>query len=551
MREFDDALVDMLLREIEGGNRPPDVSKAVLEKMPQPGGRKRLRFWQFCAGAAAALLVITVATLIYAPSSRASWEWQGVLPIANTDLHLAREKAEVRIGEEMVLSMEEGSRFSLKEQDASRELFLAHGSVLCRAANRERAFSVRTEMGTAVGRGSTFAVRILEKDEQNPTRRMVVNVFDGTVRVDGDSVSPNEIQPWESMVVKDHRTTPYARLTIDNENEKVLTRYAVRVVVPRVEGMTTDYRDLTFVDPQGERQPHWVQEIDADQAVVWVRIARLPPGETVLAAHYGNHTVETTRSGASFFRPAGDGNDGLDTRDLLLFDDFEDGFNPQKWFRNRDASNGGCGAYVRDGQLHVRAGDDNGVGFAQSLVDLPPRVSIMARIKVERKNDYARGGLYLLPPANVEKSMAEHRGRHGMAGIVGIEYNHYTYGGTPTLNSRCFTPVPMARGVALKGYWQNRWFFQVLRYDGSRERENFTYLRDDGETCESLTTTMSPCEKPLRINIQPWAWYATPNHRFTIDWIAVRELPESEPVVQLTLNEGVTAVGQSAGGEVF
>lgn len=314
-----------------------------------------------------------------------------------------------------------------------------------------------------------------------------------------------------------------AQVVIQNPNDAPLRRYQVRLEIPCMALPTKGGLTLAFLDGEGKEQPHWVQETGPEQVVVWVRVADLPPGESTLIMRH----VEEDRI---------QGDPGEET--FLFFDDFTEGFDEKKWLRNRDASKGGVGAFVRDGCLHVHAGDNNGQGFVKSLVDLPLRLSVMARMKVERKNDYARGGFHLISRSLFEKTLGHGNNGKGLSGLAGVEYNYYTYSATPCPNRRCFSPMPMQEGVALEGYWQDRWFFQDIRYDGTREKDNFVYVRDDGKDRENVVATLAARDTALRLYIHPWAWWSGPNHRFTIDWIAVRELAEKEPTVRLTGMQG-------------
>ena len=78
-----------------------------------------------------------------------------------------------------------------------------------------------------------------------------------------------------------------------------------------------------------------------DEVRAWVRFREIAPGETKVILSYDNPAAESASDGEAAF---------------LFFDDFESGFDGDKWQRSRDASRGGVGAFVRDGVMHVQGG---------------------------------------------------------------------------------------------------------------------------------------------------------------------------------------------------
>jgi hypothetical protein len=281
---------------------------------------------------------------------------------------------------------------------------------------------------------------------------------------------------------------------------RMIEDYTVRFDIPRAEGMLPDCRDLRFTDAVGEL-PFWIEKPGDDEVRAWVRFGRIAPGETKILLSYDNPTAARASDGEAAF---------------LFFDDFESGFDPDKWRRSRDASRRGVGAFVQDGVMHVRGGDNHGPGWLRS-VDLPNRVAIESRFKVERKTNHCVGGLRL-------------QGQEKLS--VGIDYNFYDYkpdrvtSGNRDSFAIHFHAFPNAEkaGVKLPGFWRNVWFTQRLSYDGSSASRNLVYARDKGEGDgpERIAADVPQTRSPVRINIEPWGWSRSPVQLFEVDWIAAR-----------------------------
>jgi hypothetical protein len=275
-----------------------------------------------------------------------------------------------------------------------------------------------------------------------------------------------------------------------------------------------DYSDVRFTASGGKTElPYW-QESDGK---FWVKVTSLPIGISELYMYYGNVSATSTSNGNNTF---------------TFFDDFNSGFDKDKWETNNDASKGGCGAFVRDGIMHVYGGDGNAPGWLHSKADLPNKITVESRWKVHRNNDSALGGLWI---SNADYSI----------GVTGVVYNYYTYNDTAPRgayafkNQDSFYLDPMSEKTAkLKPYWHDVWFSQSLSYDGTSFADNVRYARNKiNEPMESITHTASVTTTNLRLVITPWAWYSAPNHLFYCDWIAVRKHLFPEPVSVVSTTE--------------
>ena len=298
--------------------------------------------------------------------------------------------------------------------------------------------------------------------------------------------------------------------------------YQVKFTINYDSDMQTDFDDLRFIDDdQTTNLPYYIEsKTDGSSAVVWAKIKDvITTTPQTIYMYYGNPSVSSESNGDNTF---------------LFFDDFESGFNGAKWERNRDASGGGCGAFVSVGILYVYGGDGDCPGWARSKVDLPNKLITESRWKVWRPGSSScsmfgscqeEGGLYV---QKYDYSTY----------YTGIEYDYYTYSGCNASNAPSFYPHPCTAGVKLAGYWDNIWFRQKLYYDGTSASNNVKFIRQqNGGSEESITHTASQTTENLRLNIGPEAWFSEPNHRFYSDWIFVRKYASSEPTVNIGAEE--------------
>ena len=296
--------------------------------------------------------------------------------------------------------------------------------------------------------------------------------------------------------------------------------YQVKFTINYDSDMQTDFDDLRFIDDdQTTNLPYYIEsKTDGSSAVVWAKIKDvITTTPQTIYMYYGNPSVSSESNGDNTF---------------LFFDDFESGFNGAKWERNRDASGGGCGAFVSGGILYVYGGDANCPGWARSKVDLPNKLITESRWKVWR-----HGGSNCSPHCQEEGGLYVQKYDYSTY-YTGIEYDNYTYSGCNASNAPSFYPHPCTAGVKLAGYWDNIWFRQKLYYDGTSASNNVKFIRQqNGGSEESITHTASQTTENLRLNIDPRAWFGEPNHRFYSDWIFVRKYASSEPTVNIGAEE--------------
>ncbi len=286
-------------------------------------------------------------------------------------------------------------------------------------------------------------------------------------------------------------------ITIFNPGEE-RTDYQVRLVIPQDVGMQSDFDDLRLADAWGNALPYWLETYDAELAIVWVRVPRIPSGTTRLDMYYGNTTVSSASNGDATF---------------VLFDDFEKGFDGRKWDRSRDASKDGVGAFVRDGLMHVYGGDMTALGWLHARKPLPNQLSLDGRWRLEPQSNNVVG--------KVKLCRSNYRALY--AGVQLNYFSDHTASNPMTIENRdSFFPLKGEKGVKLAPYWKDTWFHLRLSYDGRGEERNFVLTRDRGKGEEKLDYTARPSREPVWLSINPWAYGAAPNDRILIDWIAGR-----------------------------
>jgi len=196
--ELNDLLVEGLLPEALGVEKPPDVSARVLFKVQQ---QRRYRFWRRCA--AAAVLAAAAAVLWHAAALRKheptaqNAETVGVFfafgalprPVQRGEYIAAPGEARLEYaGSSISVKFYPGAAAFIAGDSAGERLRLMRGAIHCRVdPENQRPFVVETEFGTASVKGTEFSVQVLEDEngrkESGMFKRMVVCVFAGVVAV--------------------------------------------------------------------------------------------------------------------------------------------------------------------------------------------------------------------------------------------------------------------------------------------------------------------------------------------------------------------------------
>ncbi|MFW6108265.1 MAG: FecR domain-containing protein [bacterium] len=184
---YRDRLIEVLLAELLGGERPPDVTRAVLAR----AGRGRR--WALAGAAIAAGLLATVGVwwLLGAyPGPRAAGPLTvvGGGPVQRGATLVARERpATVSLGGYCRVRLHPGSRVRVAGEREAEEVFLEQGGVTCEVEPGAGRFAVATPVGKVTVTGTEFTVQLLggKGDETMRGMQMLVRVAMGAVLVSG------------------------------------------------------------------------------------------------------------------------------------------------------------------------------------------------------------------------------------------------------------------------------------------------------------------------------------------------------------------------------
>ena len=82
-----------------------------------------------------------------------------------------------------------------------------------------------------------------------------------------------------------------------------LSDYPVKLLVDAMSGMRSDFGDIRFTQSDGTNPiSYWMDcQVDATNAVFWIRVPSVQTTSTVVYMYYGNTNATTTSSGANTF----------------------------------------------------------------------------------------------------------------------------------------------------------------------------------------------------------------------------------------------------------
>jgi hypothetical protein len=184
-------LIDTLLREVLGGNAPPDLTDAVLRRA-FPSRRR----WLFLAAgiAAAASLLLTIVGYFFLrtrgypePSASGAYEIVGGGPLQRgAVVRTEVEHAQLHLGGFIQVDVKSATLLRISGTRAAEALDLDVGEIECSVTPGVGSFSVQTALGVVSVKGTRFAVQVLhEKVKEVLEKRMIVRVLTGAVFVAG------------------------------------------------------------------------------------------------------------------------------------------------------------------------------------------------------------------------------------------------------------------------------------------------------------------------------------------------------------------------------
>jgi FecR protein len=185
MDELRDRMLDTLLRELVGGDTPPDLSRRIMaQAFPSILRRMRLPL------AAAAALILALA---FWPGNReAPVDPGSILASRGSTIVTDAEPVQFTLGGYCYLDMAPHSELDIGGRELKEEVFLKRGRVTCRVDSGVGAFTVRTAAGEVRVKGTHFSVVVSDEPFEAGgvmmfRKKMFVKVFAGVVLVAGAS----------------------------------------------------------------------------------------------------------------------------------------------------------------------------------------------------------------------------------------------------------------------------------------------------------------------------------------------------------------------------
>jgi len=188
-----DSLVDALLREELGGERPPDLRARILARSPFSARAKVTSIASYIAVAAATVaMVVAVWALLGGlyPRPRITGPYQ--LASAGgfgrgAEVKTQEQAATLALGGYVALQLDPHSDLRVEGAPHAEEVYLAEGQVHCAVTPQAGEFEVLTAVATVHVTGTEFIVRVFEEKgvEKMFAKRTFVRVLAGTVVVSG------------------------------------------------------------------------------------------------------------------------------------------------------------------------------------------------------------------------------------------------------------------------------------------------------------------------------------------------------------------------------
>ncbi len=191
--DFQDALIDRLLREELGGDRPRDLTKRVLSQV-HAHERQRRKFWVTSALATAAAVVLTVTLLALwargggypAPNAAGNYSVDGGGTLQRGATIETTGQATVALGGYVKANISPRTRLTLGGEKFEEKLLLEEGVVSCNVEKAKGQFDILVGPAAVHVTGTTFSVNVTRGSrEKQDGRWMTVAVEEGSVTVNG------------------------------------------------------------------------------------------------------------------------------------------------------------------------------------------------------------------------------------------------------------------------------------------------------------------------------------------------------------------------------
>jgi type II secretory pathway component PulM len=201
-----DQLIDVLLHEVAGDKKIPDLRGKVMAKI---SSRKPSRMiWILPVSVAASVMLIIgslwlLPALSY-PGPEIGLNFTLVSGQGGRGSVLATKdtEAELNLGGYCKVIAQEDTEIRIEGKDEQEQIYLVRGGVYCEVESGKGGFVVQTEAGSVSVKGTKFIVRLLEeKDEgEKMFKQLFVKVLAGAVIVSG-SWGQYELKAGEEKTV--------------------------------------------------------------------------------------------------------------------------------------------------------------------------------------------------------------------------------------------------------------------------------------------------------------------------------------------------------------
>jgi ferric-dicitrate binding protein FerR (iron transport regulator) len=204
-RDYHDALIDQLLREMLGGDRPRDMTARVLAQVKLIDRFRRRNRW-LSGLAAAAALALAIGLTMYWPREYPAPYGEGVLVKYGTPLQRGAqvETGEtdggmLKLGGYVDISMSPQTDLTIGGARYQERVFLNEGNLAVNVLKKRGAFDVVVGPATVHVTGTQFDVAVTnEETATERKRKLVVSVGEGGVQVQGvDGTTPVSLTKGE------------------------------------------------------------------------------------------------------------------------------------------------------------------------------------------------------------------------------------------------------------------------------------------------------------------------------------------------------------------
>ncbi|HVT82664.1 MAG TPA: FecR domain-containing protein [Phycisphaerae bacterium] len=192
-RNHHDALIDQLLREILGNDRPRDITERVLQQA-KIHDRFRRRTWVGAGAAIAACIAVAAALTVYwprqypAPQADGLWVSNGGEMRRGTPLETKDDPGSLKLGDYVDVEIAPQTKLSIAGTKYQEELLLDTGHLDVTVKKDKGKFAVAVGPASVRVTGTKFGVDVEDGLDETSTyrvKKLFVNVQEGSVDVQG------------------------------------------------------------------------------------------------------------------------------------------------------------------------------------------------------------------------------------------------------------------------------------------------------------------------------------------------------------------------------